>query len=259
MRQQRIEAARACARRLLRRFGVVAPEHIDIDIFCEALGVEVVTCPLVGADAQLVNDGHKVTILASDRITDPQERRFNIAHELGHFLLEHRMRIPSRIAGPDAPRSSLEEAEASAFAAELLMPERLIRAECDLSRADLAVPKQISDRYNVSLLAGAIRFAELAAEPCAAVFSIASRPGTGKVKWVVPSASFEYRIPRGKPLSPASVASGYFEKGELTEYPRRVSPPAWFDVASEDYVIEHAVASQEYGTVISMLWVLRAK
>lgn len=257
MREQRIEAARQCARQLLHRFGVVAPEHIRIEAFAAMLGIQILTVRLDGCDAQLVRNGLRVTILVSDRNTDPGKRRFDIAHEIGHFLLGHPTRIPARIPGPETPGGSIYEKEASAFASELLMPERLVRSECDLSRVDLGVPKQIARHYNVSILTSAIRFTELAREPCAAVFSVANKMGTGKIKWVAQSASFEPHITWGKPLSPSSVASGFFVRGELDETPHDVPPAAWFDAAANVRLIEHATCSREHRTVLSMLWVQR--
>ena len=82
------------------------------------------------------------------------------------------------------------------------MPDYLLRDELDLSRADLTAPQQIAQHYKVSILASAIRYTELAREPCAAVLSVATKAGPGKVKWAVPSATFDYQIVRGKRCRP---------------------------------------------------------
>jgi Zn-dependent peptidase ImmA (M78 family) len=254
---QRLENARQRARRVLRRFRKYGAENI-IEAITEAHGIEIVSAHLEGADAQFIRIGNKITIQISDRITDPLARRFTIAHELGHLVLGHPTQVPSRTHSPGARGASIHELEANAFAAELLMPEYLLREKFDLSLADLQVPKQISAQCRVSILASAIRFVELAREPCAAVFSVATKNGQGKVRWVAstPRFDFDYRITRGRPLSPETIASGFFVAGAVVAERRRVPPLAWFDAhPSKAEVFEHAVCSHEFRTVLSMVWV----
>lgn len=50
--------------------------------------------------------------------------RFSILHEFGHYILGHRMNLSM-----DNPLYALQEIEANCFAAQLLMPEQLLR-EC---------------------------------------------------------------------------------------------------------------------------------
>ena len=75
-------------------------------------------------------------IIGVNSATSPRRQRFTIAHELGHLslhegkplIVDHSMRIDWR-----DERSSLgthaEEMEANSFAAEILMPQDLIRNE----------------------------------------------------------------------------------------------------------------------------------
>src|SRR5277367_1474606 len=85
-----IEWARTVARRFLRECRVGSREALDIEKVAVDRGITVVDTQLNGARAQLlVRNGH-ATILLSHRLTDPAERRWAIAHELGHFVLKHR-------------------------------------------------------------------------------------------------------------------------------------------------------------------------
>ena len=99
-----------------------------------------VETPLDGAQAQLACAGNDVRIMISERITDPAARRFSIAHELGHFVLEHPSASVDRLCGrvnavaDDAVRDF--EAEANAFASELLMPREIVERWCDVSPVD---------------------------------------------------------------------------------------------------------------------------
>src|SRR5207302_10556312 len=81
----------------------------------------------------IARDGdHTVIVINQNRtgITDG-ERRWIIAEELGHAVLEHSTLVASgapgtRLTIPE-PRRRVEEREARRFAAEVLMPEEKIR------------------------------------------------------------------------------------------------------------------------------------
>ncbi len=251
----RIERARRKARRLHHECGVDAPGHIRLWEICKKLGVKVDVVPLKGVDAQFIRWGTRATILLSDRIKDPRKRLFDAAHELGHCVLGHPMLL-ARKHNAAGDRVSIYEREASAFASELLMPERLVRRSHDLTRLALTAPRQISDDYGVSILASAIRVAELASEPCAAVFSVANDNGF-TVDWVRASATFEHAIRVGQPISPESLANSLFTRREPEETSDFVHPLAWFGTRSSLRLIEHSIFSRQYNTVLSMLWVVR--
>lgn len=251
-RDLKIEDARMCAREQLRRFGVIAPEHVDPEAFAAYLNVAVMTVKLDGADAQLIKAGKRVTILLSQRIASPVVRRFTIAHELGHLLLGHPTQIPSRIPAAQLVRAPLVEIEANAFASELLMPATLVREFCDLSRGDLDGPREIANTFSVSILAAAIRYAELAREPLAAVFA-----RNNKVEWAVPSAAMELHIRRGRRLADASLASSFFTSGEHPTEPAEVPETAWFDKPASGRVVEHVACAPSLRTTLSMVWIRR--
>src|SRR5262245_55339733 len=119
MQVDRIEAARECARELLHRYGVMAPQHILLESFVRCLGITLLCTPLDGAAACLVRMGRRALILINDRASDPAARRFSIAHELGHFLLEHPGHTAADLVNPHRPQEAGGrdyEAEANAFA-----------------------------------------------------------------------------------------------------------------------------------------------
>lgn len=259
MRDPRIGDAQRSAKALLHRCGVRAPEHVVVEAFAARLGVELVEAPLDGATAQLVRIGPRTVIMVAERVTDPAARRFSIAHELGHLLLEHPSRAPDELCRPygSGPRLLSRpghdrdyEAEANAFASELLMPSELLRQACEVSPVDLEVPRRISRDYNVSILASARRFTELASERCAAVFS-----ARREVKWFAPSATFTRDIARGRRLDASSLAFDYFATGAIPDEPQPVPADAWLETSAEVDIVEHSIFSRELGTVLSMLWI----
>jgi hypothetical protein len=247
MREDGIRDAHRVARGLLHRCGVRAAEHLVLESIARSVGVELVEAPLAGAKATLVRTPAKTQIVLSDRVTDVCARRFSVGHELGHLLLRHPSRPALELCKRTEPKPPLRlrggardlEAEANAFAGELLMPEALLRRRCEVSPVDLDVPWQIAREFTVSILAAAIRFAELSSERCAAVFS-----ERGVVRWVAPSATFTRNIERGQRVTPST-------EGEPVE----VAADEWLDTSADVEIVEHSITSAELGTVLTMLWV----
>ncbi|MCX6373029.1 MAG: ImmA/IrrE family metallo-endopeptidase [Actinobacteria bacterium] len=87
-------------------------------------------------------------------------RRFTIAHEIGHFVL-HEERCRPVHYGSVAEAGRAEEREADAFAAELLMPEPLVREAVREHGPDV---NRLADRFEVGRKAMQARLRELGLE-----------------------------------------------------------------------------------------------
>lgn len=119
---------------IIERFQVRAP--VDVEGLASALGVRVWhgTLPS-GISGTLFRDqstggSNGYSIIVNEK--EPRVRqRFTVAHELGHFLL-HRAeldktgKVKDDIFYRSAQMSTRQEAQANRFAANLLMPKRLI-------------------------------------------------------------------------------------------------------------------------------------
>ena len=122
------------------------PPPVNLGVICDCLNIEVYAMPCKSFGAVFSDSGGRRCLLVNSGL--PQGRfRFSIAHELGHFLLNH---APLTYIGEK--RSPAIEKEADAFASELLLPEDLLRADC----ARCTVP-DIARRYKVSRQALEIR------------------------------------------------------------------------------------------------------
>lgn len=105
---------------------------VDIQRVAEQHGYPVRERSLPGSErGTIARDGdHTVIVVTKDRLNQA-ERRWVIAEELGHAMLEHTALVASTTPGTAAavaePRRRAEEREAKAFAAEVLMPEEKIR------------------------------------------------------------------------------------------------------------------------------------
>lgn len=260
MRQAGLWNARCVGRAYVTRLGISAPEHIRIDAIAKRLAalrgfkLRIIEGPLDGADSQLVRLPGELTIIISDRIKDSAARKFVIGHELGHLMLDHPLLTPHRIGDaatkPTANDERDYEAEANVFASELTMPHVLVRDWCRVPLVNLDVPWRIARTFGMSILAGARRFAEVTPERCAAVFC-AHR----KVIWCTESASFTLPIERFWHLNPGSVASEFWINGAIETGEQLVPAQAWLRTTANVNLVEHATASTEFQTVLSMLWV----
>ena len=119
----------ALAAKLLESFGICRPDEICLEDIASVLGIVIETRPLKAADAHLLRVGDSGTITISEKIAvDPCRARFAIAHEMGHWML-HKDKSQHFLCTTEDLRdykSSPLELEANTFAAELLMPRRMI-------------------------------------------------------------------------------------------------------------------------------------
>jgi len=157
---------------LLETYGQRVPP-IDVAMVAQGEGAIVIPQRL-GWDVSgvLLRDDSQ-TLLGVNSAHHPRRQRFTIAHEIGHLLLH-----PGRSYTVDSTvrlnwrddLSSLatdkEEIAANAFAAELLMPERLIRAAIDhIATSKISDEDRILDalarRFDVSTEAMSYRLINL--------------------------------------------------------------------------------------------------
>jgi len=163
----RTRLAAGAARRLLSRLGIKEPpirvrqvaEKLDIRVTDEDFP-DKISGALIRSDNGIhiaVNKNHPVT-----------RQRFSIAHELGHYLMhpnsaayydqKHEIGVLFR-AKPDAPVWDSREVEANRFAAELLMPRRMVIAA--IQRAGAAEASRLASQFDVSEEAMTYRLADI--------------------------------------------------------------------------------------------------
>jgi Zn-dependent peptidase ImmA (M78 family) len=83
-------------------------------------------------------------------------------------------------------RRLAQEREANAFAAELLMPERFLRASIQRGQPRLKMIQELAREFEVSWLAMAYRFLEVVSEPCLLIL----RPSGNAPAQVLRAAAF---------------------------------------------------------------------
>ncbi len=118
----------------------------------------------------LIRDGKRKFIVVNESHSS-ERKRFTIAHEIGHLMLhptqdvhvDHALRINLR-DGQAATGENIEEVEANAFAANLLMPMDWVREAMDSDWIDLNDDSEVArlaGRFEVSPQAMLIRLTTL--------------------------------------------------------------------------------------------------
>jgi Zn-dependent peptidase ImmA (M78 family) len=112
-------------------------------------------------------------IIGVNKTHHPNRKRFSIAHELGHYFL-HSKNSNSEVFIDAAPvffrdehssdGTEYQEIQANAFAAELLMPESLLKAELrngPIDAFDDTALQRLASLFEVSIQALSIRLTRL--------------------------------------------------------------------------------------------------
>jgi Zn-dependent peptidase ImmA (M78 family) len=246
------------ASRIWNLYGLKAPEELVLEDLAMAMNIFVVDAKLDSAAARLVRKGDCGLIRVSDKLRYSGQRRFAIAHEIGHFQLHKK--VSQLLACTDADmlasyRASPYEIEASIFAGALLMPIEVFRERVDRRPPRTNVIKELARQFDTSLTATALRFVETSKDYCVFVVS-----ENNKIRWWRASESFDDRslwLDNKTTLPRYSAAATYFADGKLPVEPIEVDFKDWFgniDGIDANYVLEQAIPSQEFGQCISLIW-----
>lgn len=246
------------AAKLWMLYGFKLPQELVLEDLAMAMNIFVVDARLDSAAARLVRKGDHGLIRVSDGLRISGQRRFAIAHEIGHFVMHKK--VSQLLACTDSDmrasyRSSAYEIEASIFAGALLMPRELFQVRMAGTVPTTRVIKRLASEFDTSLTATALRYVETSKDYCAFVVS-----ENNKIRWWRASDSFGNHnlwLDSKNALPRHSAAAAYFRDGEAEEEPIEVDLKDWFgqmeDVDSE-FVIEQAIPLPEFNQVISLIW-----
>lgn len=163
----------AKAKELLNELRIRHPSEIDIERIAAFKKVLVRHEPLQGMDGRIVRDKNAAIITVNSAIKFEGQRRFVIAHELGHFFLHPTTRQIETVNANQinnwSERQEVEEYEANIFAAELLMPETLLGPRIKGIRPSFDLIETLSAEFHTTLTATAVQFVLNTSEECAIV------------------------------------------------------------------------------------------
>ncbi|MCH7699027.1 MAG: ImmA/IrrE family metallo-endopeptidase [Chloroflexi bacterium] len=151
-------------------FGVHEPP-VDVHKIAEQLDFLVVPYDFPDETSAVLYIHEGVKSIGVNQRHAPVRQRFSIAHELGHYLSGHedytergegeKIQVDGRF-DPSDPQQRLEQ-EANDFAAELLMPEAMVKEE--MARMESFDATILARRFDVSEQALWIRLVGLGLAP----------------------------------------------------------------------------------------------
>jgi transcriptional regulator with XRE-family HTH domain len=146
---------------LLKLNGTSSPP-VDVKTLAEACGAIVLSYPFDDDLSGLVVELDGGAAIGVNSGQAPVRQRFTIAHELGHYLLGHHERFHIDLGRGDSDGTPpgydwISERAANDFAAELLMPARMVHEFDDGERST----SDLAELFDVSGLAMGYRLANL--------------------------------------------------------------------------------------------------
>ena len=183
----------AKARELLSELQLEEPSEIDPEAIAFQKGANVQEEPLEGMDGNIVREGDKAIITVNSNLKYPRQKRFVIAHELGHFFLHPNARqfdaVDAEQAANWSEGQAVEEYEANLFAAELLMPTYMFAPRIAKAEPSFDFIEKLSTEFQTTLTSTAVQFVLNTKEECFLVSS-ANR----QRQWFICSPTRSFRL-----------------------------------------------------------------
>lgn len=256
--------AKAAAVKLLKDLFIDLPEKLDLGAIAGMENLFIEERELAGKEGSLVlKDGIGI-ISVDSKITEPGQKRFTVAHELGHYYNEvvpavrkGKSKFIFSCTGEDIRSINYKndnEIMANDFAAELLMPEEWFREFTRGRKFGTALLSDSASYFNTSLSAAALRYAEIGSHPVAVIMS-----KNMAVRWVRFSSYFPFKFIRiGSKISSLSFAYEFYQKNPLPDQPEMVLADAWFledfNYKKDYFLFEQNIPMYRYNAVLTILW-----
>lgn len=251
--------AKKAAARIQELYCVERLSDLDLELAIYGQGLELQTRKMKGALGQLIRHQKRAIVNISDEIHHQGQKRFVMAHELGHWEMHKELEIPAYI---DTEAELLKwhssqtqhEREANEFAAEILMPERYFKEKCKGRKISAGLISDLSNIFASSLAATAIRFAQIGNEPVIVAYSI-----NGMIQWMHSSKDFRFGTfeKLRKPPSNSQTAK-FYESGRAATDPQVVLAESWFSndwrVGQKYYLYEHVIPFKRINGCLTLIW-----
>lgn len=229
----------------------------DLEALCRNVGLRIRQVSSSGFDGALVCSigSPKGIIAIRETIRETGRKRFTIAHELGHFVIPYHRHL-GNICNPNKVARFGEllkkpELEANEFAAELLMPEKLILGRFGLKDISLATVSSVANEFETSLTAAAIRILELTDVPSALAWSEGNQ-----LIWYRTSSTFPFYLPKAELPTKDSKAGQLFDRKRITPGPSKVQANLWLqdaDARGIPFIEEDSLYLPNYEAVLTLL------
>lgn len=264
--------SKAAARKLLNKFCIQSPTELQLEKIANAEHLIIEEAELNNFIGLINYSDNAGLIKIHSGIKERGQKRFIIAHELGHYYNDNKNGIGCTQLDLLNYKSQREaELDANDFAAELLMPAEWVKDFVRKNKPGVDLLKKGSDYFGVSLSALGIRIAETGDYPFAVIMSTA-----GKVVWSSINKFFPFNwIPNGYKVNNNSYAFDCFERQKIkieskndenikidfnveTSEAEEVLADAWFwddnGYKKNYYMFEQNIDMPRYNSVLTILW-----
>lgn len=189
---------------------------VDLGRLCATIGITIIDNHELDIDGYLYKTQGQKYIFVNANISRPEQKRFIIAHELGHYFLhtDKTLQICAGIIkGFDfGAVIQQSEHEANDFASEILLPTEDLCNELPYSAIDFQYISMIAQKYNVSMTAAAIKCVENSKSEREMLICYHDKC----VKWYAAPSHAPFFVKRGAVAPPKSIIREAFENGIIT-------------------------------------------
>lgn len=253
---QRKAIAVAKADDLLAELQIREPSEIDIERIAIFKNAQVRYAALRGMDGCLVRKDDRAIITVRSSLRYEGQKRFVVAHELGHFFLHPDTRqietVDHKQTTNWSERQETEEYEANLFGAELLMPKRFMQSRIVGQEPSFKLIKLLAQEFRTTLTATAAQFVLTTPEECVLVSTENRRR-----LWFVPSQGFSFRLLEEDYIHGHSCAA---EVNETMRCSRSsdIEADYWLEGFHGDHkscITEDAIYFPTLRRALSLLWI----
>ena len=225
------------------------PSEVEIEDLAFFRNILVKSGGVAGALGRLIRLNGRGLIRYNDNITYEGQRRFTIAHELGHWEL-HSDKHQFMICNEDDMRDygkSVMEREANLFAAELLMPTTHFRPKAVTLAPSIDNIKKLAVEFQTTLTATAIRFADTSTKNIQVVWA-----ENGMIKWSYMKKNSRVHKIRCARLPP--YCSATLPTNQVADYMDYYDQAHWFPNLNNSYeVMEQTVKMSNLNASLTLL------
>lgn len=155
---------------LRKELGINDNSALDLDNVINALDIHLKQAPIQeGILGACKVKGLKKLIVISPDIYNNNQKRFTIAHEIGHLFIHHGVHFCRKEDFNMGINTKTKEREANQFAAQLLLPRNIVLNKLRTRDISLDIAQELSEQYEISLTSAIIRMIELSDENVALI------------------------------------------------------------------------------------------
>jgi Zn-dependent peptidase ImmA (M78 family) len=241
------------AERLLISLGVTEPLEIDVEAIALTMGAKVKFRRLDGCAARITGTMERAVITV-DESSGWRRRRFSVGHELGHWRHHRGQAFECKVSNIESPKEfdPLDpERQADQFAADLLMPSYLFRpAANSFKKMTLDGAEKLSNMFNVSLTAAAIRLLELGPAPAMLVCH-----GTQGRRWFKRHRDLPETLFPPKKLDRETFAQDVMDGKMDRSGARKIGAEAWTDrLGASNFEVTEQTFRIGEDSILTMVW-----